>query len=114
MKKPNIVLFDFNNQWQWVESCCSNTIGVANSAGKVDQHGVSSGVQVPTENSDLASICYLLYFVFIVFDCIYLVYFYCILYLLHFCIYCIFVFCIFQGVFIALEYRCLKLLFSYV
>ena len=71
---------------------------MANSAGKVDQHGVSSGVQVPTENSDL-NICFC--FVFIVF-----VVFIVFLYFVFFRVY--------LSVFIALEYRCLKLLFSYV
>jgi hypothetical protein len=62
---------------------------VANSAGKVDQHGVSSGVKVPTKTSDLASSFYLLKFVCIVLYCFYLfIYFVFIvfLYLLYFCI----------------------------
>ncbi len=71
--------------------------GVANSGGKVDQHGVSSGVQVPTENSDLN-----------IFFCIYCIFFVFIVFL-----YFVF-FRVYLSVFIALEYRCLKLLFSYV
>ena len=45
--------------------------GVANSGGKVDQHGVSSGVQVPTENSDLnIFLLYLLHFLYLLYFCI--------------------------------------------
>ena len=65
---------------------------MANSAGKVDQHGVSSGVQVPTKKSDLTSSFFYLCLLEFVISCIQLSLYICfcvvfivLLYLLYFC-----------------------------